>query len=113
MSLPRSVDWDVSGVKRAEREIPPYRIEDRHIPSVLKVRESPWLTPTQLEVVRLLSVGLSPKEIATERELALGTVKLYMFQARNRAQCKTTAHLTAEYVRRVECPAPSATPTTR
>ena len=61
---------------------------------------------------RLLSLGLTPYELSNQMWITLGTVKQYMVLARHRAECRTTAQLVAEYVRRVECPAQSATPTT-
>lgn len=103
MSIPHSVDWDISGVKRAEKETLP-RMSP---PTVLKISQRYWLTPVQLELVRLLCTGLSLKEMAPMMKITLGTLKVYMVQARRRSGCKTTAQLTAEYVRRVECPAQS------
>ena len=99
----KSIDWDIDG-KRAQREIPPHSsgLDNPKSPKVLKVVSKDWLTPAQLEVVRLLSVGKLGKETAHILGISEGTLRAHMSQARGRTGCKTTAQLIAEYVRRVE-----------
>ncbi len=116
MPIPRSVDWDLPGV-RAAREVKPKKVE---LPTKVVAHASPkmlakqleWLTPVQLELVRLLSIGMDLKEIAAKQRYSVGTLKVYLFQARRRTGSRNTYQLVADYVRRVECPARSATPVT-
>lgn len=108
-------------MKRAQREVPPKKDflpspnspkVTRTTKTVIRTTQSDWLTPVQLEIVRLLSQGLFLKEIAYLKGRSEGTFKVYLCDARKRTGCTNTYHLVAEYVRRVECPAHFATTTT-
>ena len=62
-------------------------------------RLTPAPTLRQLQILRLLSQGLTYKEIAAELRLSQGTVKQYTLWMRHRMHAKTTTQAVAIYQR--------------
>lgn len=59
------------------------------------------LTPRQREIVRLLALGDSQKEIARKLGLRHGTVRQHMMRARARGECRSTAEIAVRVAQEV------------
>lgn len=64
------------------------------------IKRKAWLSKRELEIVELLSLGCSLKQVAGILRLTEGTVKVYSARMRKKTNCKTTCQLVAEYVTR-------------
>lgn len=51
------------------------------------------LTPRECEVVRLLTTGLAPKEVARTLGIASKTVYVHVYNAREKTGCTSTVQL--------------------
>jgi two-component system nitrate/nitrite response regulator NarL len=58
------------------------------------------ITPTELEIVKMISDGMTVPEIAVARQCALKTIEVHMANVRKKIKCNTAAHVVATLLRK-------------